>query len=240
MWCLYTGLGRMHRPGLSDPAAGEARLHVTAPELPLTSLANDIATVRTILAEQSGPTILVGHSYGGAVISGAGNDAPNVAALVYISGFGMDEGESLDSLSKQGPAPAGAAQIRPDDQGFLWIDLDGFAQAFAADLDPLEAQAMARKQRPLHMESFTAKSGPPAWKHLPSWYLISTDDQMIPPQAQEMMAQRMGAVVRRVPSSHADLVSHPNETAAVIISAVEQVEEQLGLVVPVVSRSAKA
>jgi pimeloyl-ACP methyl ester carboxylesterase len=107
-------------------------------------------------------TVLVGHSYGGAVITGAANDAPDAKTLVYIAAFELDEGESLEGLSKQGPVPASAAQIRFDDHDFLWIDRDGFAQAFAGDVDPSEARIMAAVQKPLRVSSFTEKSGPPA------------------------------------------------------------------------------
>src|SRR6202051_1841016 len=125
------------------PLLDQKRFNVTAVQLPLTSLDDDIAVTRNALAAQNGPTVLVGHSYGGAVISGAANGAPNVTALVYVAAFGLDEGESLEGLSKQGPATAGAAQIHPDEHGFLWIDRDGFAKAFAADVDPAEARIMA-------------------------------------------------------------------------------------------------
>jgi pimeloyl-ACP methyl ester carboxylesterase len=195
--------------------------NVTAVQLPLTSLADDIAVTRNALAAQKGSTVLVGHSYGGAVITGAANDAHNVAALVYIAGFGLDEGESLEGLSGQGPATPGAAQIRPDEHGFLWIDRDGFAKVFAADVDPVEARVMAAVQKPLSLNSFTAKSGPPAWKHIRSWYLVSSNDQMIPPQAEEFMAKRMGATTRTVAASHASLVSQPAEVAGMIIAAAE-------------------
>jgi pimeloyl-ACP methyl ester carboxylesterase len=195
--------------------------NVTAAQLPLSSLDDDIRATRNLLSTQKGPAVLVGHSYGGAVITGAANNAPNVAALVYIAAFGLDEGESLDALSKQGPATAGAAQIRPDDHGFLWIDRDGFAKVFAADVDPTEARIMAAVQGPLSISSFTAKSGPPAWKHLPSWYMVASNDQMIPPPAEEFMAKRMGATVRTVPSSHAAMVSHPKEVVDLILMAAE-------------------
>jgi pimeloyl-ACP methyl ester carboxylesterase len=203
------------------PLLDKQGLNVTAVQLPLTSLDDDIAVTRTALAAQKGPTVLVGHSYGGAVITGAANDAPNVTALVYIAAFGLDEGESLESLSKQGPATAGGAQIRPDANGLLWIDRAGFAKAFAADVDPVDALVMAAVQKPLSMKSFTAKSGPAAWKHIPSWYLVSSNDQMIPPQAEEFMAKRMGATVRSIPASHASMVSHPEEVAEMIGAAVE-------------------
>jgi pimeloyl-ACP methyl ester carboxylesterase len=193
-----------------------------AVQLPLTSLEDDVAVTRNALAAQTGATVLVGHSYGGVVISGAANDAPNVTALVYIAAFGLDEGESIESLGKQGPAPAGAAQVRPDDHGFLWIDRDGFAKAFAADVDPVEASVMAVTQKPLSISSFTAKSGPPAWKRIPSFYLIATNDQMIPPQAEELMAKRMGATVSAVPASHAAMVSHPKEVADLIFLAADK------------------
>jgi pimeloyl-ACP methyl ester carboxylesterase len=207
------------------PLLQQKGFKVTAAQIPLTSLADDLALTRSLLAAQKGPTVLVGHSYGGVVISGAANDAPNVKALVYIAAFGLDEGESLDALSKQGPAPAGAAAVRPPDgNGFLWIDPDGFAKAFAADADPVEARVMAAVQKPLSVNSFIAKSGPPAWKHLPSWYLVATEDQMIPPQAEEFMAKRMGATIREVAASHAAMVSHPKEVAGLIMSAAESID----------------
>ena len=192
---------------------------VTAAQLPLTSLDDDVAATRKLLAVVDGPVVLVGHSYGGAVITNAANGVPSVKALVYIAAFGLDEGESLDALSKQGPPPAGAAAVRPDRAGFLWIDRDGFARAFAGDVDAGEASVMAAVQGPLSLKSFTGKSGSPAWKHLPSWYLVATNDQMIPPAAEEFMGKRMGATVRSVPSSHAAMVSHPKEVADLISEA---------------------
>jgi pimeloyl-ACP methyl ester carboxylesterase len=126
------------------PLLQQKEFNVSAAQIPLTSLADDTAVTRNLLAAQKGPTILVGHSYAGVVISGAANEAANVEALVYIAAFGLDEGESIDALSKQGPVPAGAAAVRPpDNQGFLWIDRDGFAKAFAADVDSVEARVMA-------------------------------------------------------------------------------------------------
>jgi pimeloyl-ACP methyl ester carboxylesterase len=199
--------------------------HVSAAQIPLTSLDDDIAVTRRLLALQKGPTVLVGHSYGGAVISGAATGVPDVKALVYIAAFGLDEGESLDALSKQGPAPAGAAQVRPDDTGFLWINTDGFHAAFASDVENTEAAVMAAVQKPLSVTSFTDKSAAPAWKKLPSWYLISSNDQMISPPAQEFMAKRMGATIRLVPSSHASIVSHPKEVAAIIALAAESIRD---------------
>jgi pimeloyl-ACP methyl ester carboxylesterase len=195
--------------------------NVRAVQIPLTSLEEDIAVTRNTLAGQTGPTVLVGHSYGGEVITGAANDAPNVIALVYIAGWGMDEGESIEGFSKQGPPPAGAAQVRPDDRGFLWINPEGFAQAFAADADPAEARVMGAVQKPLSIKSFIAKSGPPAWKHIPSWFLVSTNDQMIPPAAERMFAKRMGATVREVAAGHASMISKPEAVADIIMLAAE-------------------
>jgi pimeloyl-ACP methyl ester carboxylesterase len=203
------------------PLLQQKGLNVAAAQIPLTSLADDIAVTRRVLAAQKGATVLVGHSYGGVVISGAANDAPNVKALVYIAAFALDEGESIAALGQQGQPPSGAAAVRPpDENGFLWIDPRGFPKAFAADVDPVEASVMAAVQKPLNINSFTAKVGSPGWKHIPSWYLVATDDQMIPPQAEELMAQRMGATVKKVASSHAAMVSHPTEVADLIISAV--------------------
>ena len=199
-------------------------LNVVAAQLPLSSIDADVAVTKNLLAALNGPVVLVGHSYGGVVVSGAANSMPNVKALVYIAAFALDEGESIEGLGKQGPAPAGAAAVRPPDaNGFLWIDRDGFAKAFAADVDPVEASVMAAVQKPLSVQSFTGKSGPPAWKDIPSWYMVATDDQMIPPQAEELMAKRMGATVRKVASSHAAMVSHPKEVADLIGLAVQSI-----------------
>lgn len=205
------------------PLLQEKSLNVVAAQLPLTAVEADIAVTKNLLGISKGAVVLVGHSYGGVVISGAANGMPGVKALVYIAAFAPDEGESLDGLSKQGPAPAGAAAVRPpDDHGFVWIDRDGFAKAFAADVDPTEARIMAAVQKPLSVDSFTAKAGPPAWKTHPSWYMVA-DDQMIPPQAEEFMAQRMGAEIRKVASSHAAMVSHPKEVADLITLAANSV-----------------
>jgi pimeloyl-ACP methyl ester carboxylesterase len=196
---------------------------VSAAQIPLTSLEDDIAVTRRLLSRQQGPTVLVGHSYGGAVISGAANDVSNVKALVYIAATGVDEGESLDSLSKQGPLPAGFGYVRADDDGYLWFDKAGFPTAYAADLDKTEAAVMAAVQKPVTLLSFTSQAGPPAWKKLPSWYLIATEDEMLSPSAQEFMAKRMGATVNSVPASHALVLSRPQEVADIILSAAQSI-----------------
>jgi pimeloyl-ACP methyl ester carboxylesterase len=197
--------------------------NVTAAQIPLTSLADDISVTQRLLSARKEPTILVGHSYGGAVITGAANDAPHVKALVYITAFGLDAGESLDSLSKQGPPPAGASAVEADDKGYLWINREKFHRAFAADATNDEASVMAAVQKPLHVSGFTGEEVVPAWKTIPSWYLVCTDDQMIPPPAQEFMAKRMGATVKSVASSHCPFVSHPEAVADIIALAAQSV-----------------
>jgi pimeloyl-ACP methyl ester carboxylesterase len=193
---------------------------VTAAQIPLTSLTDDIAVTERLLSLNKEPTVLVGHSYGGAVITGAAGSASQVKALVYITAFGLDQGESLESLSKQGPPSAGSAAITPDGRGYLWINREQFHKAFVADATKDEAAIMAAVQRPLSLASFAEKEGAPAWKDLQSWYLVCTDDQMIPPPAQEFLAKRMKATVRSVASSHAAFMAHPQEVANIILEAV--------------------
>ena len=194
---------------------------VTAAQIPLASLTEDIAVTKRLLSMHKEPTVLVGHSYGGAVITGAAASAPQVKALVYITAFGLDEGESLESLSKQGPPSAGSAAITPDGLGYLWINREKFHKSFVADATKDEAAIMAAVQRPLSIASFTEKEGVPAWKHIPSWFLLCTDDQMIPPPAQEFLAKRMKATQRSVASSHAAFMAHPQVVADIICEAVE-------------------
>jgi pimeloyl-ACP methyl ester carboxylesterase len=201
------------------PLLHDKGLNVTAAQIPLNSLDDDIAVTKRILGMLDAPVVLVGHSYGGAVITGAARGAGNVKALVYITGFGLDEGESLASLSQSGPPSAGATAIGPDANGFLWIDRQRFHTAFVADATETEAAIMAAVQKPLSVGSFTGISGPPAWKSLPSWYLQCTDDQMIPSPAQAFMAERMGATVRSVASSHCPFMAHPAEVAEIIALA---------------------
>jgi pimeloyl-ACP methyl ester carboxylesterase len=212
--------------------------NVTAAQIPLTSLEDDIAVTRRLLSLQTGPTVLVGHSYGGAVVTGAANETPAVKALVYITAFGLDKGESLDSLSKQGPPSPGSTAIYPDKDGFLWINRESFHEAFAADATPTEAAVMAAVQRPLSVASFTGKEGVPAWKTIPSWYLVCTNDHMIPPPAQEFLAKRMGATVQSVPSSHAPFMSHPHEVADIIALAAASLDVEAQKASPAVLAAA--
>lgn len=198
---------------------------VTAAQIPLLSLENDVEITRRLLVDQPEPTVLVGHSYGGAVITGAATATPNVKALVYITAFGLDEDESLESLSKQGPPPPGATAIEPDKQGFLWINRDKFHDSFAGGASANEAAVMAAVQKPLSFAAFGGKETTPAWKTLPSWYLHCTEDKMIPPPAQEFMAKRMNATVRSVPSSHCPFVSHPEAVADIIVLAADSLNQ---------------
>ena len=195
----------------------------TAAQIPLTSLQDDIAVTRRLLLAQDEPTVLVGHSYGGAVITGAAISLPHVKALVYIAAFGLDEGESLDKLSRQRPPSPGSAAIAADEHGFLWIKRDQFKESFVADGTDEEAYVMSVVQKPLSMASFTGKVGVPAWKSIPSWYLVCTKDKMIPPPAQEFLAKRMSATIRSVPASHAVFMAHPEDVAHIIALAAESV-----------------
>jgi pimeloyl-ACP methyl ester carboxylesterase len=196
---------------------------VTAAQIPLKSLADDIEVTRRLLSAQTGPTVLVGHSYGGAVITGAALTTLHVKALVYITAFGLDEGESLESLSKQGPPSPGSAAIEPDDHDFLWINREKFHKSFAGGATDDEASIMAAVQKPLGSAAFAGQEGSPAWKTIPSWYLVCTDDQMIPPPAQEFLAKRMGATAQSVASSHCPFMSHPQEVASIIDLAASSI-----------------
>jgi pimeloyl-ACP methyl ester carboxylesterase len=195
--------------------------HVTAPQFPLTALANDVARLRQVLDLQNGPTIVAGHSYGGQIMTALGTDAPNVAGLVYIAAFGLDEGESLGALLSQGPVTPALAHLFTDKQGFGWLSEDDFVNHFAADVDPVRARVMYAVQQPLAGSAFTDLMGIPAWRALPSWYLVAADDQAIPPDAERQFAKRMGATTIEVPSSHVAMVSHPDEVAQLIQTAAQ-------------------
>src|SRR5438128_5877874 len=192
---------------------------VRAPQFPLTSLADDVARLRQVLDFQDGPTIVVGHSYGGQIITALGSDAPNVAGLVYIAAFGLDEGESLGALLSQGPVTPSLAHLFTDKQGFGWLSEDDFVHHFAADVDPVKAKVMYAVQQALAGSAFTDVMGVPAWKSQPTWYLVASDDEAIPPDAERLFASRMGATTIEVPSSHVAMVSHPDEVATLIETA---------------------
>ena len=197
--------------------------HVTAPQFPLTALADDVARLRQVLNLQDGPTIIVGHSYGGHVITALGSDAPNVAGLVYIAAFGLDQGESLGGLLSQGPVTPALAHLSTDKQGFGWLSEDDFVRHFAGDVDPVKAKVLYAVQQPIAMSIFEEPMGVPAWKSLPSWYLVATEDQALPPDAERLFASRMGATTVEIPSSHVAMVSHPSEVAQLIGTAAKAV-----------------
>ena len=197
--------------------------HVTAPQFPLTALADDVARLRQVLNLQDGPAIVVGHSYGGHVITALGSDAPNVAGLVYIAAFGLDQGESLGGLLSQGPVTPALAHLSTDSQGFGWLSEDDFVRHFAGDVDPVKAKVLYAVQQPIAMSIFEEPMGVPAWKTLPSWYLVATEDQALPPEAERLFASRMGAATVEIPSSHVAMVSHPSEVAQLIGTAAKAV-----------------
>lgn len=196
---------------------------VIAPQFPHTSLADNVARLRQVLDLEAVPTVLAGHSYGGQIITALGPDAPNVVGLVFIAAFGLDEGESIGALLAQGQPTAALANLRIDGLGYAWLPQDDFVQHFAADVDPVEANVMYAVQQPLAASTLGDVMGVPAWKSLPSWYLVATDDEAIPPDAERLFAQRMGATVVEVASSHVAMTSHPDEVAALIETAIAAV-----------------
>jgi pimeloyl-ACP methyl ester carboxylesterase len=185
---------------------------------PTISLADDVATTKRIIAMQNDPVILVGHSYGGAVITEAGND-PKVTGLVYIAAFAPDKGESVSTLIKDPPPDAPVPPILPPQDGYLFLDKAKFPASFAADVEAEKAAFMADSQVPWGLEALSGTISEPAWKTKPSWYLIATDDKMIPPAAQRFMSKRAGSTVVEVAGSHAIYVSQPNAVAALIEGA---------------------
>jgi pimeloyl-ACP methyl ester carboxylesterase len=192
---------------------------------PTISLAGDVAVTRQTLDGLDGPAVLVGHSYGGAVISQAGNH-PNVAALAYIAAFALDKGESVNSLLADQPPGGPVPPILPPNEGFLFLDRAKFADSFAADVAPAEAAFMADSQVPWGVDALGGTVTEPAWRTKPSWYLVTADDRMIPPPAQRAMAERAGATVTETAGSHAIYVSNPAVVASVIAQAATAVGDQ--------------
>ena len=197
--------------------------HVTAPQFPMSSLADDLARLRQVLEFQNGPTLVVGHSYGGQIMTALGADAPNVVGLVYVAAFGLDEGESLGALLSQGPVAPALAHLFTDARGFGWLSEDDFVDHFAADVDPTKARVLYAVQQPLSTSAFVDVMGTPAWKSLPSWYLVAQHDEALPPDAERQFAARMGATTVEIPSSHVPMVSHPTEVADLIEKAASAV-----------------
>jgi pimeloyl-ACP methyl ester carboxylesterase len=193
---------------------------VTIVQNPTFSLADDVAVTKRALATQNGPVILVGHSYGGVVITEAGND-PKVAGLVYIAAFAPDKGESVSALIKDPPPGAPVPPILPPQDGYLFLDKAKFASSFAADVSPDLAEFMADSQVPWGVEALSGAISQPAWKTKPSWYLVSTDDKMIPPDAQRAMSKRAGSTVIEVKGSHSVYVSQPQAVASLVEKAAK-------------------
>ena len=196
---------------------------VIAPQFPLTALADDVARLRQVLEFQEGPTIVVGHSYGGQIMTSLGTNAPNVVGLVYIAAFGLDEGESLGALLEQGPVTPALKHLFTDKQGFSWLSEDDFVNHFAGDVDPVKARVMYAVQQALAGSVVADVMRTPTWKAVPSWYLVAKNDQALPPDAQMQFAQRMGATTAEVASSHVAMVSHPDA----VVELVEQAAEAL-------------
>jgi pimeloyl-ACP methyl ester carboxylesterase len=197
---------------------------VRAPQFPLSSLGDDVARLRQVLEFQDGPTIVVGHSYGGQIMTALGSDAPNVVGLVYIAAFGLDKGESLGALLSQGPVTPALSHLFTDSRGYGWLSEDDFVNHFAGDVEPKRARVLYAVQQPLASSAFTDVMGEPAWKSLPTWYLVAQNDEAIPPDAERQFAARMGATTVEIPSSHVAMVSHPGE----VVDLVEKASESVG------------
>jgi pimeloyl-ACP methyl ester carboxylesterase len=199
------------------PILQNAGHKVIAVQLPLHSLADDIATVKRAIDLVGGPVILVGHSYGGSVITNAAYNNTSVKGLVYLAAFAPNEGQSLSNFIDATKLPKGFLVV--DSGGFVYINPEMFAQAFAQDVDPAQAKVMAAVQKPFNQSILAEKSGPPAWKQLPTWYQISENDRAIPPDVERMFAKQINATTISLPSSHASPLSHPNEVAQLILNA---------------------
>ena len=212
--CWSAVIGRLQADGYQ----------VTAPQFPESSLAADAARLRQVLDRQDGPAVVVGHSYGGQIMTALGTDAPNAAGLVYIAAFGLDEGESIGALLEQGPPTPALAHLDIDKQGFAWLPEDDFVNHFAADVDQARALVMYAVQQPLAATALEDVMGVPAWRSLPTWFLIAADDEAIPPGAERQFAARMGATTVEVASGHLAMVSHPDAVTALIEKAAKAVQ----------------
>jgi pimeloyl-ACP methyl ester carboxylesterase len=208
------------------PTLTNAGYRVIAVQLPLHNTAEDIATVKRAVELVGGPTILVGHSYGGYVITNAGANNPNVTGLVYIAAFAPDEGESLSTFVTPDLLPPGILIV--DSAGLTYLNPDLFHEAFAQDVNDTEAEIMAVSQKPFNQSNFVSASGPPAWKQLPTWYQVSESDHMIPPDTQRQFAQRMNATTISIDTSHSSYVAHPDEIAQLILDAATQTQGNTG------------
>jgi pimeloyl-ACP methyl ester carboxylesterase len=191
--------------------------NVVAVQLPLSSFSGDVDTVRREIARAKGPIVLVGHSYGGAVITEAGNDS-QVSSLVYVAAFAPDRGESALALSQTDPAPTGD-ELRPDKEGYLKLTDRGIKDDFAQDLSPNEIALLTAAQAPTSVKSLSGLITTPAWKNKPSWYIIASHDRAISPKSEDMMSSKIGATTTILPSSHVVMLSHPDDVATVIDAA---------------------
>jgi pimeloyl-ACP methyl ester carboxylesterase len=203
------------------PILQNAGHKVIAVQLPLHSLSDDIATVKRAIDLIGAPVILVGHSYGGFVITNAAYNNPSVKGLVYVAAFAPNEGQSLGNFIDASKLPKGFLVF--DSGGFIYINPAMFHQAVAPDTDPAQTKVLAAAQKPYNKSILTEKSGPPAWKQLPSWYQVSENDSLIPPDAERMFAKQINATTISLPSSHASPLSHPNEVAKLILDAANSI-----------------
>jgi pimeloyl-ACP methyl ester carboxylesterase len=200
------------------PLLQAKEFHVTSVAIPLTSFADDVAATKRAIAAQDGPTVLVGHSYGGVVITEAGND-PKFASLVYVAAFAPDAGQSIADISKGFPKPAGLDQLQPQPDGFLLLSPQGIEEDFAQDLTPQEKALLVAVQTQTAGTIFEAKPTAAAWHNRPVWYIVSSNDRMLAPEQQKSMAQKLKATTTVLPSSHVPMLSHPREVAKVIEEA---------------------
>jgi pimeloyl-ACP methyl ester carboxylesterase len=203
------------------PILENAGHKVIAVQLPLRSLADEVETVKRAISHIGGPTILVGHSFGGFIITNAAYNNQNVTGLVYVSALAPDEGKSAANYVDIAKYPPGL--LVPDSGGFVYLNPEMFHGAFVQDANATEAETLAVVQKPAHQSLFTAPSGPPAWKQLPTWFEVSEGDHIIPPDVQRQFAQRMNATTISLNSSHASLVTHPDEIAELILNATKGV-----------------
>jgi pimeloyl-ACP methyl ester carboxylesterase len=202
----------------------KAGYNVTAPQFPLTTLGDNVARLRQVLAALTGSTLVAGHSYGCQIMTALGADAPNIAGLVYISGFALDAGESIGGLLAQGEPTPALAHLRIDEQGFAWLSQDDFVQHFAADVDPIEANVMYAVQQPLPATALEEVMETPAWKNdVPTWFAVAQNDEVIPPDVERLFAKRMGATTSELVSGHVGMVSHSDEVASMIQTAAQSV-----------------
>lgn len=199
--------------------------HVVAVQNPLNSLADDTAATKRAIALQDGPVLLVGHSYGGAVITEAGTD-PKVAGLVYVAAFAPDAGEAVGELGKEFPAPPGLGELRPDAGGYLSLTPKGVEEDFAPDLPLAERKVMVATQGPTNGACFGAKITNPAWRAKPTWYVVAGNDRMIPPDLERKFAKAMNAKTITLPSSHVPMLSHPEEVAKFVAEAANTVSSK--------------